>query len=202
VGLHLRKEHFPERPQFSHPAFDHETRIVQIGLDALVVASVYVPNGGKDYVAKICFLQELERYAAEVHGRGQSLILCGDVNVAREERDVHPKERKPNAIGQRLEERDLFVKILDQGLVDVQGLSTRTTSRCSLGGRRGAACASATSWRLDYILASASLATHALTSTVLRDFGSSDHGAVIITFAEPVTGGGRERLERGAVAGA
>ena len=99
VGLHLRKERFPERPLFSHPAFDHETRIVQVGLDALVVASVYVPNGGKDYAVKIRFLQELERYAAEVHGRGQSLILCGDVNVAREERDVHPKERKPNAIG-------------------------------------------------------------------------------------------------------
>ena len=52
-------------------------------------------------------------------------------------------------------------------------------------------------WRLDYVLASASLA-RALTSTVLREFGSRDHGAVITTFAEPVTAGGRERLERAA----
>ena len=67
---------------------------MQVGLDALVVASVYVPNGGKDYAAKIRFLQELERYAAEVHARGQSLILCGDVNVARDERDVHPQAQR------------------------------------------------------------------------------------------------------------
>ena len=199
VGLHLRKERFPERPLFSHPAFDHETRIVQVGLDALVVASVYVPNGGKDYAAKIRFLQELERYAAEVHGRGQSLILCGDVNVAREERDVHPKERKPNAIGQRPEERDLFVKILDRGLVDVQRtLDPTNNSLFTWWAPWRGLRERNIGWRLDYVLASASLAARALTSTVLREFGSSDHGAVITTFAEPVTAEGRERLERGA----
>jgi len=26
-------------------------------------------------------------------------VLCGDMNVARTDRDVHPKERKPNCIG-------------------------------------------------------------------------------------------------------
>ena len=29
VGLHLAKTRFPEEPAFSHPDFDHETRIVQ-----------------------------------------------------------------------------------------------------------------------------------------------------------------------------
>ena len=33
VGLHIRRETFPEEPQFLHPAFDVETRIVtaQVG---------------------------------------------------------------------------------------------------------------------------------------------------------------------------
>ena len=30
----------------------------------------------------------------------RTLVLCGDLNVARTDRDVHPKERKPRAIGQ------------------------------------------------------------------------------------------------------
>ena len=41
VGLHVRRARFPETPLFSHPAFDHETRIVQATLGGLVVASVY-----------------------------------------------------------------------------------------------------------------------------------------------------------------
>ena len=31
---------------------------------------------------------------------GNRLVLCGDLNVARTDMDVHPKEHKPRAIGQ------------------------------------------------------------------------------------------------------
>ena len=48
VALHLRRDTFTEEPAFSHPAFDHETRIVQAEAGDTVFASVYVPNGGKD----------------------------------------------------------------------------------------------------------------------------------------------------------
>src|ERR1035437_10274411 len=119
VGLHLRKKRFPNAPEFTHPTFDHETRIVQARLGDLVVASVYVPNGGKDYAAKLAFLGAMERYAAGVHESGRTLIVCGDLNVTRTDRDVHPKERKANAIGQRPEERALLERIIGCGLVDV-----------------------------------------------------------------------------------
>src|SRR5437660_1599857 len=81
------------------------TRIAEVEIGDLVLASVYVPNGGKDFAAKMTFLDGLTRWATELHARGRRVVLCGDVNIAREERDVHPKERKPNAIGQRPEER-------------------------------------------------------------------------------------------------
>ena len=48
VGLHLRRESFPQQPEFTHPQFDSETRIVQAKAGDTVFASVYVPNGGKD----------------------------------------------------------------------------------------------------------------------------------------------------------
>jgi hypothetical protein len=41
------------------------------------------------------------------------------MNIAPTEIDVHPKERKPNGIGQRPEERDLFARMLGHGLTDV-----------------------------------------------------------------------------------
>jgi len=119
VALHVRRGAAPERPAFAHPPFDAECRIVTAALGPLTVASTYVPNGGKDFAAKMRFLEALDAWVAEEHGRGRTLVVCGDLNVARADVDVHPKERKAGAIGQRADERDLFARILGRGLVDV-----------------------------------------------------------------------------------
>ena len=36
---------------------------------------------------------------------GRTLVFCGDLNVARSDMDIHPKERKPNQVGARPDER-------------------------------------------------------------------------------------------------
>jgi exodeoxyribonuclease III len=183
VAMHLRKGRFPAPPRVVHPAFDHETRIAEVEVDGLVLASVYVPNGGKDFAAKMTFLEAMVAWARSVHGEGRRLIVCGDLNIAREERDVHPKERKPNAIGQRPDERDLFARLLDTGLVDVgraqdpdnDALFTWWAPWRNLRQRN-------IGWRLDYVLASEPLARAARSSAVLREFGTSDHGPVMARF--------------------
>ncbi len=182
VGLHLRKDAFPEKPAFSHPAFDHETRIVTARFGDTVVASVYVPNGGKDFAAKITFLNALESFVRETRASGLQLVVCGDLNVARAEIDVHPKERRP-VIGQLPEERSLLEKILSAGLVDVgraldpdnDQLFTwwapwRNMRQRNIG------------WRLDYVLATPETASSARSCRVLADFGTSDHAAVVAEF--------------------
>ena len=65
VSLHFRKSLFDVEPQFSHPAFDMESRIVQAQWGNVVFASVYVPNGGKDYAAKLAFLSQLALWTKE-----------------------------------------------------------------------------------------------------------------------------------------
>jgi exodeoxyribonuclease III len=184
VGLHVRKEIAPERPDFHHPSFDHENRIVAARLPGLIAVSVYVPNGGKDFPAKMRFLEALEKYAGEVRASGESLVICGDLNVARTDRDVHPKERKAGAIGQRPEERDLLERILGQGLIDVgraldpdnDGLFTWWAPWRNLRQRN-------IGWRLDYVLASEALARRASACPVLKDIGTSDHAPVAATFS-------------------
>src|SRR5919197_407764 len=57
VGLHIRREPFLEEPRFLHPSFDYESRIVTAQIGNLILASVYVPNGGKDFPAKMAFLR-------------------------------------------------------------------------------------------------------------------------------------------------
>ena len=97
VGLQVRKDHCVESPGFHHPPFDYEQRIVTVTLPQATVASIYVPNGGKDFAAKMRFLEAMDAYAAEFAAAGEPLVLCGDLNVARTDMDVHPKERKPRA---------------------------------------------------------------------------------------------------------
>jgi len=181
VSLHIRRE-LLEIPEFSHPAFDIETRIVQVLLGDVVLASVYVPNGGKDYDAKIRFVTALAAWAKRLHNDGRELILCGDINIARADVDVHPKERKLGVIGQRPEERELFETLLGGNLVDVTraldpdnpNLFTwwppwRNMRQRNIG------------WRIDYILASRAIAERATSCTVLADIGTSDHAPIMMT---------------------
>ena len=82
VALLVRKDFSPERPEFTHPKFDHENRIVLASVQGLTVASTYVPNGGKDFEAKMHFLSAMEELAKDYRARGEPLILAGDLNVA------------------------------------------------------------------------------------------------------------------------
>jgi exodeoxyribonuclease-3 len=143
-----------------------------------------VPNGGKDYAAKIDFLEKLTEWSSQVHAQGRELILCGDINVARADIDVHPRERKPDIIGQRPEERALFEKLLGEHLVDVGRALDPDNDRLftwwapwrNLRQRN-------IGWRIDYILASRSWAERATSCSVLTDVGTSDHAPVMMVTA-------------------
>jgi len=184
VALHVHKDFVPARPAFTHPAFDYESRIAAVDVGNLTIASVYVPNGGKDFPAKMQFLEAMDAYAEAMRAAGRTLVLLGDMNVARTDRDVHPKERKPRAIGQLPEERALIERILSRDLVDVgraldpdnDGLFTwwapwRNMRQRNIG------------WRLDHVFAGEALAARATACVVQKDVGTSDHAPVIATFA-------------------
>jgi exodeoxyribonuclease-3 len=142
VGLHVSQAFSADRPAFAHPDFDYENRIVTVTIGDLTVASVYVPNGGKDFSAKMQFLEAMDAYAISFQSSQRPLVLLGDMNVARAERDVHPKERKPRAIGQLPEERAIMERILSRGLVDVGRTIDPDNEDCSHGGHPGEICAS------------------------------------------------------------
>ncbi|MBW3564976.1 MAG: exodeoxyribonuclease III [Acidobacteria bacterium] len=179
TALHIRTSLSPE-PGFYHPELDFEDRVVAARLGDLVVASIYLPNGGKDFDAKIRFLHQLDDWIETERADGLQLILCGDMNITRSDQDVHPKERKPNAIGQLPEERTLFNSMIDRHFVDLgramapndDGLFTwwapwRNMRQRNIG------------WRLDYILATRPVAATASSCVVRSDVGQSDHAPVV-----------------------
>jgi len=142
-----------------------------------------VPNGGKDFPAKVRFLDALEQFVSDARSDPRPIVICGDLNIARTDMDVHPKERKPMSIGQLPEERAQLERIIAHGLVDVgralepdnDQLFTwwapwRNMKQRNIG------------WRLDYLLASETLFARVRSCTVQREFGTSDHAPVIGDF--------------------
>lgn len=184
VALHVREHAFTAPPRFSHPALDRESRLVTAEVDTangpLVLASLYMPNGGKDYPAKIAFMLELLAWIEALHAESKRLVLAGDMNVARHEIDVHEKLRDPRAIGQSHEERAIFQGLLDAGLVDAQRALHPDDHRLytwwpywrqhrerNIG------------WRLDYVLVSRALVPALATCTIAHEVGGSDHAPVL-----------------------
>jgi exodeoxyribonuclease-3 len=181
VSLHLRRATFATAPSFAIPAFDFEARIATVTLDRLVIASTYVPNGNKDLAAKIGFLRALIDWAREVVASGKSLLLCGDLNVARSDADLHPVHKNPRVIGQTTAERELFAALLDVGLTDSlrhfhpddDTLFTwwppwREEKKKNRG------------WRIDYVLATKDIQLERC--AIEKDVGTSDHAPYVVDF--------------------
>ena len=83
VSLHIHRDLVSADPVFSHPTFDMESRIVQAEVGNMIIASVYVPNGGRDYAAKVAFLNALTSWVRQLLGRLHALRIPGDGGVSR-----------------------------------------------------------------------------------------------------------------------
>jgi exodeoxyribonuclease-3 len=186
VGLLVRRDVAPDRPPSGHPPFDHDCRIVVVELADVAVASVYVPNGNRDLPGKLRFLEAMVAWARLQRGAGRALVVCGDLNVARSDADVHPTERKPGAVGQLPEERALLEALLTEGdLVDLgralhpedDRLYTWWAPWRSLRQRN-------IGWRIDYVLASTLVAARAASFVSQREVGTSDHAPVVVVLGE------------------
>ncbi len=167
-------------------AFDMETRIAVATVGDAVFASVYVPNGGKEYAPKLKFLGELSAWAGDAAAAGKQIILCGDLNVAVADIDVHPSQRsKPGdpVIGQRPEERELFGRMFAHGMTDVgRKLAPDDARLFTWWPYWRQARERNIGWRIDYVLASRAFADRATQCDSRRTFGTSDHAPVVTTF--------------------
>ena len=184
VSLHFRRERFPEKPAFTHPAFDNEFRIVDALVGNVRFASLYVPNGGKDFEAKIAFLRQLEQWTRERQAAGEQLVIAGDLNVALTDLDVHSSQVKAGAIGQRPEERALLDGAIAHGLVDALRRTYPLESQTftwwppwrDLRDKN-------VGWRIDFVLLAESLAQTMTSCVIRKDVPGSDHAPVVVELA-------------------
>jgi exodeoxyribonuclease III len=101
---------------------EDEGRIVTATCGGLRVSSVYVPNGrevgSSHYEAKLDWLRRLRGHLDRANDRQAHVAVCGDFNIAPEDRDVWDPEVFTGATHVSAEERKALADIQSLGLVD------------------------------------------------------------------------------------
>ncbi len=110
------------RRGFDDGTDDAEARLLIATAGGLRVASAYVPNGqvvGSDkWAYKLAWLDRLRAWLERTAGPDAPLALCGDFNVAPEDRDVARPEAWRDSVLTHADGRARFASLLAWGLTD------------------------------------------------------------------------------------
>jgi exodeoxyribonuclease-3 len=104
------------------PGAGAEARLIAATVSGLRIINIYVPNGSEvgseKYAQKLSWLDHLHRYLSQGYTPTSPLLLCGDFNIAPEDRDIYDPRRWRGKVLASEPEREKFRELLDWGLVD------------------------------------------------------------------------------------
>lgn len=163
-----------------------EGRVIAAEFQDFYIVTVYTPNA-KDDLSRIplrhrqwdpaflAYCKQLETV--------KPVIFCGDLNVAHTEDDLaRPKENEGKK-GYTKEERAGFQKFIDAGFIDTFRLYKQGKGFYTWWTHWANARARNIGWRIDYILASKSLAEKFTAADIHAEVTGSDHCPVSLTLA-------------------
>jgi exodeoxyribonuclease-3 len=165
-------------------------RLVGATVGGVRVYSVYAPNGqivgSTAWDGKLRWLARLRSMLARRHGPDDLVVVCGDFNVAPEERDVHDPEFWKTQVLFHPAARAALRDLLEFGLVDTFRLHHEAGGLYSWWDYRQLAFPKNRGLRIDHIFASRRLAARCTAAAIDREArkgaSPSDHTAVTATF--------------------
>ncbi len=178
---------------FSDQAEDEQTeaRLLWATCGGVRVASVYVPNGrmvgSQHYQAKLDWLERLRRHVAATFRPESDLVICGDFNVAPEDRDVWDPTKLHGATHVSPPEREAIAALQGWGLVDVFRRFYDEAGLYSWWDYRAGDFHQGRGLRIDLVLATKALADRASFALIDRFARKgklpSDHAPLLVDFA-------------------
>ena len=176
-----------------NPLFaDEQKRLISGTVDGIRVVCAYMPNGqevGCDkYDYKLRWLAALADWLSSELQAYPRLALCGDYNIAPDERDVHDPQRWQDCILVSEPERAAFRRFIDLGLVDSFRLFAQPEKTFSWWDYRMLGFQKNLGLRIDHILLSAPLAGRCTAASIDREVRKrerpSDHAPVLAVLGE------------------
>lgn len=163
---------------------DHEGRVITLEMEKFFLVTVYTPNsqdGLKRLDYRMTWDDDFRAYLQKLD-QSKPVLICGDLNVAHKEIDLkNPKTNRMNA-GFTDQEREKFQLLLDAGFIDTfRYFYPEQTNIYSWWSYRFKAREKNAGWRIDYFLASASLADKLKEAKIHTEIFGSDHCPVEVT---------------------
>lgn len=181
IPPHIAKTFAPLADQYGDPL--SEGRVIVAEFARYYVVSVYTPNA-KDDLSRIplrhkhwdpaflAYMQELEHT--------KPVIFCGDLNVAHTPDDLARPKENEGLKGFTAEERSGFDAFVQTGFVDTFRIFTQGNGHYSWWSHWANARARNVGWRIDYIMASSTIASRITKAAIHADIIGSDHCPVSI----------------------
>ncbi|MBW3537619.1 MAG: exodeoxyribonuclease III [Actinobacteria bacterium] len=167
-----------------------ESRLISASCGGVRISSVYVPNGrsldSEHYQAKLEWLGQLRDHLLETCDPADQVAVCGDFNVAPEDRDVFDPAKFRATTHTSEPERDAIRRLSEWGLVDAFRELYDQDRLYSWWDYRAGDFHQHRGMRIDLILASRPLAKSARWGLIDRfarkGKSPSDHAPVLIDF--------------------
>lgn len=166
------------------------SRLVAADVAGIRVVDVYVPNGqfvgSEKYQYKLGWMKRLRTFFDESYDPNTPVLLCGDFNVAPEERDVHDPRLWQNRILFSEPERAALQHIKDWGFTDTFRLHTEEAGHYSWWDYRAGGFRRNLGLRIDHIWVSPPLAKRSTRTWIDKEPRGwerpSDHAPVVAEF--------------------
>ena len=169
---------------------DEQKRVITGVFDSTRIVNLYVPNGAavgsEKYEYKLRWLKVLREYLRSLLLLSPAICVCGDFNIALEDRDIHnPDKLTGNIMASELE-RQALREILALGFFDAFRKFTNQEGYFSWWDYRGGAFRRNCGWRIDHHYLTPELykqASNCMIDTTPRKLPHpSDHAPVIVEF--------------------
>lgn len=176
---------------FPDDSADAQKRLIAATVGGVRIVNVYIPNGqevGSDkYLFKLDWIARLRKFFDEQCDATKPLVICGDFNVAPEDRDVHDPGLWAGKILCSDGERTAIESIREWGLVDLFRRRHQEDGHFSWWDYRAGAFPRNHGLRIDHLWATAPLAEKCVDAWIDKTPRAltkpSDHAPVVAEFS-------------------
>ena len=167
--------------------FDQEGRYLEFQFGRLSVVSLYLPSGSagpERQASKFRFLEAFLPYLKKLGRRRRDYVLCGDFNIAHQPIDLKNWRSNQKNSGFLPEERAWLDRVFGElRWVDAFREVDPRPGQYTWWSNRGQARAKNVGWRIDYQIASPSLAGKARAAAIFKDAWFSDHAPLTMDYS-------------------
>jgi exodeoxyribonuclease-3 len=188
VGIYCREQPQQVIAGLGITEFDAEGRYLCVDFAKFSVVSLYLPSGSSGeerQTVKFKFMAAFLPHLRELYASGREVVICGDWNIAHQEIDLKNWRGNKKNSGFLPEERAWLTELFDEvGFIDVFRLVHPELEAYTWWSNRGQAWAKNVGWRIDYQIATPSMASRACAASIYKAQRFSDHAPLIIDYLD------------------